>query len=83
MEIDEMLKKWKELSKPRTPPEDKRPSVPQRGKITAAELHAELEKDLDYQKWLQEKEELRLELKAAYAKDLKPLLDDLAQVGIK
>jgi len=83
MEIDELLKKWKDLLKPRTPTEGISSGSPKRGKITAAELHAELEKDEDYQRWLKEKEAVGNALDEAYAKDAKPLLDDLASIGIK
>lgn len=63
MEIDELLKKWKELLKLRTPNEDEPTSVSRRGKITAAELHAELEKDEDYQRWLKKKKSYELNFK--------------------
>ncbi len=51
-------------------------------KITAAELQAQLQQDKEYQKWLKEKEEVRTALEAAYADEEKPLIDDLAKVGV-
>lgn len=51
-------------------------------KITAAELQEQLLQDEEYQKWLKEKEQVRIALEAAYAEDEKPLVEDLKKAGL-
>ena len=45
-------------------------------------MQARLQKDEEYQKWLKETEEVELLLELAYAKEEKPLTDDLAKAGV-
>jgi len=83
MELSDILEKWKELLKgPKRPANYKMPVAPRGTKVTGADMEARLAKDVDYQNWLKEKEEVGQLLSAAYAKDAKPLLDDLEKNGI-
>jgi len=49
--------------------------------ITAAELLEKLSRDEEYQKWLKEKEQVGMALKAAYREDATPLIEDLRNAG--
>lgn len=84
MELDELLEKWRELLKgPKRPVDYRSPVTPRGVKVTAADLDERLQKDVYYQAWLKEKEKVGRALDKAYAKDAKPLLDDLNSVGVK
>lgn len=77
--ILDLEKKWAELLK--GPKRSNDPETSNKS-ITAAELHAQLQQDEEYQKWLNEKEEIKLALESAYREDEKPLIEDLAKVGL-
>ncbi len=78
-EIIQLEKKWAELLK--GPKRLNEPKV-SNTKITVAELQTQLLQDEEYQKWLKEKEEVRTALEVAYAKDEKPLVEDLVKAGM-
>lgn len=77
--ITELEKRWAELLKG---PKKSNQTEIGKTKITAAELQHQLLQDEEYQKWLKEKEGVRIALEDAYAEDEKPLIDDLRQVGV-
>ena len=78
--ITELEKRWAELLKG---PKKSDQTEIGKTKITAAELQQQLLQDEEYQKWLEEKEEIRIALEEAYAEDEMPLIEDLWQVGVK
>lgn len=78
-EIIRLENRWAELLK--GPNRLNKPTV-SNTKITAAELQEQLLKDEEYQKWLKEKEQVRIVLEAAYAEDEKPLVEDLKKAGL-
>ncbi len=77
--IIELEKKWAELLK--GPKRSNEPKISNK-RITAAELQAQLQQDEEYQKWLNEKEEVRMALEVAYAEDERPLIEDLVKTGL-
>ncbi|WP_158655997.1 HEAT repeat domain-containing protein [Sphingobacterium sp. HMA12] len=77
--ITALEKRWTELLKG---PKKSDQTEIGRTKITAAELQHQLLQNEDYQKWLREKERVRIALEEAYAEDEKPLVEDLRQVGV-
>ncbi|MGJ1409073.1 HEAT repeat domain-containing protein [Sphingobacterium thalpophilum] len=78
-EIIRLENRWAELLK--GPDRLNEPKV-SNTKITAAEFQEQLLQDEEYQKWLKEKEQVRIALEAAYAEDEKPLVEDLKKAGL-
>lgn len=78
-EIIRLENRWAELLK--GPNRLNEPKI-NNTKITADELQEQLLQDKEYQKWLKEKEKVRIALEAAYTEDEKPLVEDLKKAGL-